>query len=113
MQMDTVLNVVALIGPFVTLYLVARLATHGLNALERRRHLAALARKSFHPRMLKTPEQHAAVGASGLRPDEWHAKLASEAIKGRRKKGPSWLDYLTEFQPEKLRPSLRKRFAQR
>lgn len=43
-----------------------------------------------------------AVGCSGLTPDDWYANLADDAIKGLRKKAPSWLDYLKEFHSEKL-----------
>lgn len=102
MQMDTALNITALVSPVIISYWAICAGARLLAALERREHLARLAHKPFHPRMLTTLEQHAAVGASGRHPDEWHADLAYDAIKGRRATGPTWLDYVQEFQPETL-----------
>lgn len=102
MRSDTVLNLVALVAPPALSYCVLLATLRGLRVWERRAQLAELDRQPFHPRMLTKPGQHMAVGCSGLTPDDWYANLADDAIKGLRKKAPSWLDYLKEFHSEKL-----------
>ncbi|ACU71742.1 hypothetical protein Caci_2833 [Catenulispora acidiphila DSM 44928] len=101
MQIDAALNFVALVAPLVLSYCVAGATLRGLRAWRRHAWRARLEQQPFHPRMLPTLGQHTATGLSGLTPDAWYANLADDAIKGRRRRGPSWLDYLEEFHPEK------------
>jgi len=108
MQMDTALNLTALVVPPVLSYWVILGTLRGLRALEHRRWLASLGRQPFRLRELPPVDRAEGSGLSGLTPDEWYANLANDAVKGLRKKAPSWLDYLREFHPETLGRSTRR-----
>lgn len=103
MQMDTALNLTALVVPPVLSYWVLLGTLRGLRALEHRRWLASLGRQPFRLRELPSADRAEGPGLSGLTPDEWYANLAKDAVKGLRKKAPSQLDYMKEFQPERLK----------
>jgi len=101
-EMDTALNLVALVAPLFVVYggIAAYLRIE--DALEHRAWLADLSRNPFHPAQL-SPEKRAEVGAGGQTPGLWHLERSVDFALGRNANPPSWLDYMREFHPERLK----------
>jgi hypothetical protein len=102
MDADTVLNLIALVAPLFVVYggIAAYLRIE--DALEHRARLANLSQDPFHPTQLPA-EQRAEVGAGGQTPGLWHLERSVDFALGRSTNPPSWLDYMREFHPEKLK----------
>lgn len=102
MQMDTVLNLVALAGAVAVAYFGVMAYLRIKYALEYRAWLARLGRQPFHPMQLAPEERITARNGSGQTPGQWFMELSATAARQHGEREPTRLDYVREFRPERL-----------
>lgn len=103
MEMDTALNLVALVAPVPVVAFGIWLYLHVEDALVHRARLAKLGRRPFHPMQLPREERLMSVNAAGQTPGMWFMKHAA-AILQDGGQPLTQLDYLREFHPDRLEP---------